>query len=327
MNNNEKKLEIKVPVYTSEIFEKDSSLFGNLTPSQLIEGIKKTIDTYTLNPFPITDEAKNKTTKREIDNVEYKECSFFNGNNPALLLKISAHNTNFADGYYQSSSKVPIGKNDKIGSENNYVVLYPNMLSISPLKDKYQWIFMIYEDPHKNVDELIRTVKLVLKNLLKIPVRNIKLSEVMRELQERKVSELRVKYHTLTYDENEVDEKFSTYFTSGKITKQIEQVFKNIPHDDVEEILEIETQKSGWDKLSFKLFDRKKEYRITKTRISEAIGKISSSAEAIFNERCPIDESELDMIYEEDFIAYKLEPILYNYISCTDENRDYLQYP
>lgn len=63
----------------------------------------------------------------------------------------------------------------------------------------------------------------------------------------------------------------------------------------------------------------KKEYKITTEQIDDAQEKIRNTAEAIFTDSCIVYESELDAIYNTDFVLSKLTPILLNYLKSNND--------
>lgn len=44
---------------------------------------------------------------------------------PVVFIQMSAHKTNLGDGYIETSQKIPMTKDVKIGSDHHYVIMYP----------------------------------------------------------------------------------------------------------------------------------------------------------------------------------------------------------
>lgn len=58
----------------------------------------------------------------------------------------------------------------------------------------------------------------------------------------------------------------------------------------------------------------KKEYKISRQQIDEVKQKIQTTVEKIFNERVSITETELNKIYDPDFVIEKLQVVLQEYL-------------
>lgn len=103
------------------MLDQNVGLFENVLFQDMIHMIKKRLDDF---KCPISSSNRNKTKKTVVSNIAYQDVQI--GNVPALLLKISAFNTNMYDGYFEANEKIPITKENKLGSENNFVLLYPS---------------------------------------------------------------------------------------------------------------------------------------------------------------------------------------------------------
>jgi hypothetical protein len=316
MKQPDKKLKsyiIKVPVYSSEIFTKGQDLFGGVTFIDMINHAKRKIEEYKSHDDKVSRNKRNKVQKREIDKVEGIDCKI--GTRPCLLLQISAYDTNLSDGYVETDRKVQLGENDKIGSENYFVLLVPNIIGLDSNNYKHQWIILVYEDPHKDTQEIIGTAKLVLHKILGISTANIKLPEILEDLRKmKKTPELSLNFLAISNEENEVDTKYRKYLVGSKVRKQKEEKFENLPFTETEEVINDTSYEDEYQKRTIKITVGKKEYRITKDQKLEAEGKLNEAVEEIYNESIVISEEELKLIYETDFIVEKLTPILQNYL-------------
>lgn len=54
-------------------------------------------------------------------------------------------------------------KNDKLGSETNFMLIYPIIIGINQETYQYQWKILLYEDPTKDNNELVAICKTVLE--------------------------------------------------------------------------------------------------------------------------------------------------------------------
>lgn len=319
MEIEQKSYAIKIPVYVSEKNEEENGLFGPLTHIQMISNIKRIIDEYNENPINITSDKRNKTVKKEIEKVNYKIVDL--NSEKAILLRITASNTNFFDGYYQAGkvelNKIILNKKDKVGSENNYILLYPKITGIESSHFNYEWIILVYGDPHKDNFDIISIAKLVLNKILNISVANVKLPELLEKINAiRVVPELQLKFSSIIYEDNDVDSSLIEYLSKSKIIRQKENTFLNVPVEKVKQIISDLSFFSKYNRKNIKITNGKNEIKILQEHLSEAQEKIKETVEEIFNQNSLIYQKDIDekLIYNEDYIIEKLKPVLENYL-------------
>ena len=121
---------IKIPVYTTTMIDQSCGLFGNVTYQDMLQMVRKKIDDFR---NPISTSNRNKTKKTVINRVSYQEVKI--GDVPSLLLQISAFTTNIYDGYFEADTKIQIAKENKIGSDANYALLYPRIQGLTQETD------------------------------------------------------------------------------------------------------------------------------------------------------------------------------------------------
>ncbi|QJD77029.1 hypothetical protein [Spirosoma rhododendri] len=177
---------IKVPVYVSEIKTGSDELFGGVSFKHMIDSLVRKIDEYNSNSGEIKTYKKKKTFERVIKGIEYHEIPI--GLRSGLLIKMTSYNTNYMDGFYEESSRVPLTKRTKIGSDNNFMLMFPNIFGSNPQNYKYQWVVLLYEDPNKDFNEISSTAKSVLKKVFDIKVENIKLKTVINNVTIQKIA-------------------------------------------------------------------------------------------------------------------------------------------
>ena len=122
----EKSYNIKVPVYTTTMLDQTVGLFENVSYNDMIQMIKGKLSKFST---PISSSNRNKTKQTVINGIAYHDITIEDV--PALLLQISAFNTNMYDGYFEANEKIQITKDNKIGSDTNYVLLYPRIKGLS----------------------------------------------------------------------------------------------------------------------------------------------------------------------------------------------------
>ncbi|MFN3783128.1 MAG: hypothetical protein ACK4R6_04385 [Spirosomataceae bacterium] len=314
----EKVYNIKIPVYTSELVEQGADLFGGVTRKHMITFVEKKINAYNQQSQKVQSDKRNKTFQKNIDKVEFSNHNI--GDIPTILLKISAYNTNLFDGYYETDTRKQFGKNDKIGSDNNYILMYPHIMGLNSSYYQFQWIILIYEDPNKENEDIVRTAKLVLEKIIGIKTANIKLKSVLDELSKIKIiPELQVKLTSISYDRNDVDAKYADYWTSSKLKKDKEDKFNNMPFDNAKDLIDDKSYlEDGFQSKITRLFVGKKEFKITESYAQEVSEKLKQTAEEIYNATSQISQNDLENnLYLPTFIIEKLKPIIDNYLSGT----------
>lgn len=317
MAKKEKSYIIKVPVYSTEMIENAQDMFGGITYNDLLSFLKKKIDDFNTITKAVSFENRNKTKKTVISGIDFTEHKL--GETSALLLKISAYSTNLYDGYLEAEEKIEFKNHYKIGSDTNFMMIYPVIKGLDRTKYITYFIVSIYEDPTKNNDEISKIAKAVLNKVLTIPIANIKLPTILEELRAIKtIPELQIKYSSIYNQENEIDVKYREFLISGRVKKQKYDNFKNMPVDRMEELLN-ETD-SEYQTKETKLIVGKKEYRISKEMLNEANEAMKETAEKVFNASTSITQEELNtQIHDTNFVFSKLQPILENFLSTNYE--------
>lgn len=311
-----KSYDIKVPVFTTEIFEKPKDMFGGISYEHMNSFIEKKIEQFSQNSNQLTYENRNKTKKTVINDIKTHYCET---DAKAVLLQVTAYSTNHYDGYLEAEEKIPFKKNHKIGSETNFIMLYPIITGIDSNNYSHHFLVLVYEDPTKSDDEILKLTKQLLNKVLTIPIANIKLPTVLDELRKYgTIPELQMRYSAINYDEQGVDASYLEFLTDGNLSKIKVHKFKDMPFDKIEQIIESPNDDDFQKKVA-KLTIGKKEYKITKEMINEAKDELKLSVEKVFNMRTTITHEEMDNIHEINFIFSKLFPILENY-STNGEN-------
>jgi len=315
----EKSYLIKVPVYTTEMIENAQDLFGGISNENMLSYLRNKINSFKETGGTVDFDNRNKTRKTVINGIKFTEHKA--GETSGILMQISAYSTNLYDGYLEAEEKINFKKDYKIGSETNFVMIYPVIKGLDRTNYLRYFIVLVYEDPTKNNEEISKIAKAVLNRVLNIPVANIKLPTILEELRSiGTIPELQIKYSAVYNHENDVDLKYREYLVSGKLKKQKEDCFKNMPVDRIEELLN-EPEEEDYQKKEAKLTIGKKEYRISRELINEASEALKETAEKVFNASTSITEEELsNQIHNTEFIFSKLTPILENFLSTDNES-------
>lgn len=307
----EKIYKIKVPVYTTSMLDQSVGLFEDVTYDDMIKFVKDKIAKYA---FPLASPTRNKTLMTVIKSITIEDILL--GSEKALLLQVSAYDTNFYDGYFEGKEKIAITKDNKIGKESNFILLVPRKKGLTPESYTCYFLMFVYEDPTKLNGVVSKLAKLVAKEIIQVPVENIKLPIIMQELKDCKtIPELQIKYSSIYEADNDVDVKYVPYLQGGKLEKRKVRRFKDMPFDVMGELLKDKADDEDYQTKKTSIIVGKTEYRI-KSLIDEAKDELQDTAEKIFNLSIGITQTELDTkIHDKDFIVEKLQAVLNNYLS------------
>lgn len=300
---------IKVPVFTSERINRESGLFP-ITYQQVIEGAIPLINAHNISTDVVSFDRRNKTIRKIIGNIKCEKREL--GNIPYLLLKISAYNTNWEGCLITSQEEtVQIENNDKIGSDNNFVMLYPQVIGIE--NQTIFWVILVYDDPKKDSLDNISTAKLVLTKILNQPVKSVKLPTVLEEIKESGLlPQIKMNLSSIKFDEDNAGAKYEQYCISAKSFKKEEYEYNNMPINQIEEL--IKSPLDDWSHRMIKLILRKKEYKITQDIKDNAQNAINELVEQFFNHEIKVNEEELNDIYNVEFVVSKLQYVLELYL-------------
>lgn len=315
---NDKSYQIKIPIYISDSkVDEDSELQFRgllLTQKLLVSNLKSKIQKYNENKVVLTSGKKNKTITKNIEEVSYEQVNF--GNDSALLLKITSFNSNLHDGFVEKDTRIKLNKTDKIGSEHYYAIIYPHIFGIE--KREYKWIVFVYEDPNKENNDIVSSVKLVLKNVLGIISVNIKLQDFINRLKSLDTTaELSMKFISVNYEENEVDYNIKGYEIKNKTTKIVESLYKDVPISKINEIIEDKSFTSRFRRRILKISNGKHELKLEQEYIDEADVKFKEIAEELFNFSTEVSSKEVESneIYTTEFILNKIQPVIENFLT------------
>ncbi len=313
-----KTFEIKMPVYTTQVMENEHGLF-DMSYSDMVQILKTQLSTF---KFPLYINSRYKAMITVINDVLPIEVNI--GETPCLLLQISSYKTNMYGGYFEGSEKIDIDRNCKLGNDTNYVLFYPQIEGVGDSTYSCFFLVVVYEDPHKETGSVSKLAKDVSRMVLKQPVRNIKKSIILKELERiGEVPELNVRYFSIKDSSDNVGLNYRQYIVRSSLKSEDERNFKNMPFETAQELLndcEDETN-MHYKKKETRIWLGKVEYKITRKMIEEAEGELKETAEKIFNASVTITQEELDnKIYDQSFMLEKMTSVIKNYKSVDNDN-------
>jgi len=319
--NKDKEYNIKVPVFLTEEKEstEDKDLFGNTMSSQMISTVKMQIEAYNNGKNGhVTSDKRSKTSVTGVNKIECTDHQIHG--TECLLLQVTAYRTKLYDGYYQGDedeSIIVFKENDKLCSDTHFILLYPKLTGLkSP--HKIFWYVLVYEDPAKNNEEVTRVAKLIMKDILKYPIRNIKEPSLLETLKKHKlINQVEISLSSISEDDNEVDVYLQNYKHTCKLKKEKKMLFENIPADIAEQIFNDDGFIHDYNKKQVKfLLANKQVFTMTK----EYRENLKKTLEDSFNYSFPVTQDQIkDDIFKKDFIIDKLGDVLQNFLSINDK--------
>lgn len=317
---------IKIPVYVSEKIEQNEE--GTIFPTtidSLIENAKSLINEYNSNPnLTLTSHKRSKTTTIGIKSIEIKDISF--GDDKCLLLKVTAFKTNLIDGYYQSANEhekeIRFKERDKICSDTYFFILYPllNIRSENNLLYDIYWHIFIYEDPSKDNNEMKQIAKLIMNNIMKTPIKNIKPEKMIADIKKYGlISEVEINLSVITDNDEGVPQYVQKYKFESKLKKEKKIKLSNMNADDAINALKDSSFTKHYSRRQLKFITNNK--RVFSV-IQEFNNNLSSTLEDSFNYSIDVTEEEIKNgdIFKTKNIKQNVESIFAKYMSaCTDE--------
>jgi hypothetical protein len=317
--NNETKAqtyEIRIPVYASAPIVTNPKGFSDVTYGDMMAFIIKKIDEHNAVQKKIVSQQRKKTKQKEISNITYVHQSF--NDTPALFVKMNAAITNLYDTYIERDELIELGKKDKVGSENNWLLLYPQIKGTDPNHYICYWLIFVYADPHKEFNDITQSAKMFVRNILELKLKNIKTKDVLTELKKiGSTPELKVRFTYVALDGGDVEVKYQNYVVGGSFKKEKIARFVNMPFDCSEELISDESYKQEYQKKEIFVGIGKKEYKIVKQgQLDDAKKRIEDAVEEMFNMSSPLakEEIEPETLYNINFMTEKLKPVIENYL-------------
>jgi hypothetical protein len=299
------KIIINVPVFVSKR-EPIGDAFP-LTYDTLIDGAKKLIDKYNIDKQYLIINKENKVSQRQIGHIIYSEHLI--GDRPALLLKINAHTFNRKGEHIKDDEVVSIETTDRIGDDTNYIFIVPAIVGED--NRLYNWFCFAYDDPSRESDEIITILKSVMKSIIRKPINNLKLPELLKELKDYP-PEITLSLNSVELTQNSIKDKFDVFMTESKSFIKKEYKFSNMPIAEIEELVKDNFDKQFKKKI-LKFVSGRKEYKI-KQEVENFKTGINLLVEKCFNFTEEIGIENHNKINDNDFILSLFTKVLDKYL-------------
>lgn len=317
-----KKLLIKIPVYVSQEKEIEGRNLFKEDNESLINQVKSLISLFNDGPLcPLMIDKRAKATAIGIKNIAPIDIKF--NNDDCLLLKVTAYKTNLIDGYYHkkdSEKDIRFNIDDKLCSDTYFYILYPQIERKSTDKLFYYWHIFIYEDPSKENNDMVSIARKIMRDIIKIPIRNIKSEKLLADLKKYKlISKVEITLSSISDDEEEgIPTYLNKYSIESKMKKERRIKLKNMDINDAICAFEDDSFKELYNKRQLKFFTHNNR---TFSLIQEFREALSSTFEESFNYEIEVDEVcvKNKTIFQKDSIKKYVEGIFTGYMYVTKD--------
>ena len=323
MEEKKKNLCIKVPVYVSQPVERENEFF-EITNDSLINEAKTLIDNFNSDPKKsVVSEKRTKTTTIGVNYIECIDMQF--NEDVCLLLKVTAYKTNLIDGYLQSDTlaenELRFKPNDKLCSDTYFYILYPTIARDTE-KEKViaYWHIFLYEDPSKENADMSSIARLIMKSIMKVPIKNIKSDKMLAELKKYKlISSIEIVLSSITDDSEGVPTYLQNYTSSNTLRQERKIKFENVNIDDAIKAFEDDSFIQCFTKRQIRFITHNK--RVF-SMLQEYREKLSLTLDDSFNYSIEVDEADIKngSIFETEKIKKNVEGIFSRYLAESQDD-------
>lgn len=293
----------------------------HLLRQQMVDDVVGMITAYGRRA-PVQKERIKYRGKSRVKILESIDYSLYNiGQVPCIQLCVRESKTGQENMYLQKAGENdenPITQDDKVGSTQNYALLYPLIDQRAHPGNK--WLVIIYVTPGKDDIDIVNTFKNVVNKIFKFPFRYVVPVNIN---QQRVVPKLEVTLSTIeNVDFNQFLRRDLITNSSSKTTQKVE--YLNIDADAAEEILndngDVNTHTSRKVRLFYDPFN--KSAYTTYTFSSEENGVINSVMTTKYSEYDDIEPDMLDTLYDAQTMRARFARVLTNYLSNGADGQD-----
>ena len=242
-----------------------------------------------------------------------------------LLLKVTAYKTNLIDGYLQSDTlkenQLRFKQNDKLCSDTYFYILYPTIArDIEKEKVTAYWHIFIYEDPSKENADMTSIARLIMRSIMKVPIKNIKSDKMLAELKKYKlISSIEIVLSSISDDSEGVPKYLQNYTCSNKLRQERKITFENVNIDDAIKAFEDDSFTKDFTKRQIRFITHNK--RVF-SMLQEYREKLSSTLDDSFNYSIEVDEKDVKNggIFETERIKKNVEGIFSRYLAESQDD-------
>lgn len=262
---------------------------------------------------------RGKSRVKIIESIDYTLYNI--GQVPCIQLCVRESKTGQEDMYLQragENDENPITQNDKVGSNQNYALLYPLIGQRAQPDNK--WLVIIYVTPGKDDIDMVNTFKNVVNRIFKFPFRYVVPVNINHQ---RVVPKLEVTLSTIeNVDFNQFIRHNLIVNSSSKTTQKVE--YLNIDADAAEEILNDNGNVNAHTTRKVRFFHDvfNKSAYTTYTFSSEENGVINSVMTTKYSEYDDIEANQQDTLYDAQAMRSRFARVLTNYLSNGADGQD-----
>lgn len=289
---------IKIPAYISEPVTNQSEVLN--TYAEMMQSMIAMIDAYNNRDeeHKISNKLRGKSITKEIYHIDYDRS--VDGDTPVLLLRISEKKKGFTDLTVEGTNTSVVGRDDKLTTQYNCAVLYPN-IDNRGLELSNNWVTFVYVDPGKTDTDVISTVKMTLNRILKLKIKNVKSSAANALIRrEGLIPKLTAQYVVVLNNENEsLDIRGQMISSTVKEIKKFE--YQDIPAEDVEEYVNSQNDRTYSERKITLSFADSQELKYVHKQDAEQ-QTLLDAIEQVYNYEIEILLADFPRMYDSDFI-------------------------
>lgn len=237
------------------------------------------------------------------------------------MLRATAYKSNLIDGFYQQQDdeghEIRFKQKDKLCSDTYIFILYPLIVKdlVNDASEIF-WHIFIYEDPSKVGAEIVKIAKLIMGQIIKAPIRNIKSDKMLADIRKYDlISKVEISLSTIGEDEEGIPEyiKNYTYKCSSKREQKIS--LENMSVDDAVLVFNDKDFTKWYNRRSVKFLTYNKRLF---SMVQEFKDKMTESFEDSFNYSIEIKESAIKdkSIFETENIKKNVGGIFSKYLAA-----------
>ena len=255
--------------------------------------------------------------KRKI--IKYIDLTKFSiGDVPVVMMRVEEYKVGLDDLYVQphGSQAQTIQENDRLGSNQNYALLYPLLTFDDDGCLVNRWCAFVYDDPSKDDADIKNTIKTVLTRILLYKVQTVLRTSVADELRKAGViAQLKATFVSMENVENE-EWELTQYEVRASAKRTKDVVYRGVPAELVQQVID-DPSTEGYEKkvLNIKVSDSLS-YKYT-IEEGDATEPIITAIEESNCYQISVAENELSHIHEPAFVSEKLRKIIDDFIANT----------
>lgn len=302
------KILIKFPTLITSELESHFAQFD-----QMIQNVVNEINHYN-NRAPedkITIPYRGKSKTKCIKSIN--PINYTINNIPSIIICVREYKQGYNDLYYQNNANlVNLTPDDKIGSDENYALLYPIIERKNSIWTN-KWLVIIYDTPNKDDSDIINTIKYTVSKVLSFPFKFILPTAISGD---RVIPELQVTYVEIENNENE------NFILHDKIVESKIKKTKNVKYIDLSteeatRIIQDTDEIRQGIKRSIKIWHDNDNRQATSVIKQECLenGEISSYVTSKYGYQKELSAEDLPNMNQLQFMTNAFNEVLNNYIT------------